>query len=92
MIHPHHRADPSSRQPLLPGLTQQEIQRLRARWRKALMVASISARGSVAAASAYYKHMAADEYYAAAHEAEGEWAGRGAERLALERPGHAIAI
>jgi conjugative relaxase-like TrwC/TraI family protein len=47
------------------------------------MVASISARGSVAAASAYYQHMASDEYYTAANEAEGEWAGRGAERLAL---------
>ncbi len=50
------------------------------------MVASISARGSVAAASAYYQHMATDEYYTAAHEAEGEWAGRGAERLALNGP------
>lgn len=56
------------------------------------MVASISARKSVAAAVSYFKHMASDEYYIgkgeqqAETEADGEWAGRGAERLALEGP------
>mgnify|MGYP003633960582 CR=1 FL=1 len=52
------------------------------------MVASISARKSIGAAVAYFKHMAQDEYYTAEEEAEaeGEWAGRGAERLALEGP------
>jgi conjugative relaxase-like TrwC/TraI family protein len=56
------------------------------------MVASISARKSVAAAVSYFKHMASDEYYTgkgeqqAEAEADGEWAGRGAERLALEGP------
>ena len=50
------------------------------------MVASISARKSVAAAVAYFKHMAQDEYYTGDEEAEGEWDGRGAERLALEGP------
>lgn len=52
------------------------------------MVASISARKSVGAAVAYFKHMAQDEYYTSEGEAEadGEWAGRGAERLALEGP------
>jgi conjugative relaxase-like TrwC/TraI family protein len=50
------------------------------------MVASISARRSVAAAVAYFKHMAQDEYYTGDHEADGEWDGRGAERLALEGP------
>lgn len=56
------------------------------------MVASISARKSVAAAVSYFKHMAADEYYTGKGgqqpeaEADGEWAGRGAERLALEGP------
>lgn len=48
------------------------------------MVASISARKSVAAAVSYFKHMAQDEYYTSDAEAEGEWDGRGAERLALE--------
>lgn len=48
------------------------------------MVASISARKSVGAAVAYFKHMAQDEYYTGDHEADGEWDGRGAERLALE--------
>lgn len=48
------------------------------------MVASISARKSVGAAVAYYKHMARDEYYTGDREADGEWSGRGAERLALE--------
>ncbi|MEL6361811.1 MAG: MobF family relaxase [Pseudomonadota bacterium] len=50
------------------------------------MVASISARKSVGAAVAYFKHMATDEYYISEHEADGEWDGRGAERLALEGP------
>lgn len=52
------------------------------------MVASISARKSVGAAVAYFKHMAQDEYYTGKGEAEadGEWDGRGAERLALEGP------
>lgn len=52
------------------------------------MVASISARKSVAAAVSYFKHMAQDEYYTNRGEAEadGEWEGRGAERLALEGP------
>ncbi|MBU2607658.1 MAG: relaxase domain-containing protein [Alphaproteobacteria bacterium] len=52
------------------------------------MVASISARKSVAAAVSYFKHMAQDEYYTGSGEAEadGEWDGRGAERLTLEGP------
>ena len=54
------------------------------------MVASISARKSVGAAVSYFKHMAHDEYYTgqgeAEAEADGEWDGRGAERLALEGP------
>ena len=54
------------------------------------MVASISARKSVGAAVSYFKHMAHDEYYTgkgeAETEADGEWDGRGAERLALEGP------
>ncbi|MEH6808146.1 MAG: MobF family relaxase [Hyphomonas oceanitis] len=54
------------------------------------MVASISARKSVSAAVSYFKHMAQDEYYTgtgeADAEADGEWDGRGAERLALEGP------
>ncbi len=50
------------------------------------MVASISARKSVGAAVAYFKHMAEDEYYTSETEVEGEWDGRGAERLALEGP------
>tara|TARA_R100000908_G_scaffold63927_1_gene46195 strand:+ start:9772 stop:10866 length:1095 start_codon:yes stop_codon:yes gene_type:complete len=54
------------------------------------MVASISARKSVGAAVSYFKHMAQDEYYTgkgeAEAEADGEWDGRGAERLALEGP------
>ena len=52
------------------------------------MVASISGRKSIGAAVAYFKHMAKDEYYTAEDEAEaeGEWEGRGAERLALEGP------
>jgi len=41
------------------------------------MVASISARKSVAAAVSYFKHMAQDEYYTSDAEAEGEWDGRG---------------
>lgn len=48
------------------------------------MVASISARKSIGAAVAYYTHMAQDEYYTGDREAEGEWSGRGAERLALD--------
>ena len=48
------------------------------------MVASISTRKSVGAAVAYYTHMAQDEYYTGDQEADGEWSGRGAERLALE--------
>ena len=52
------------------------------------MVASISARKSVGAAIAYFKHMAQDEYYTGSGEAEadGEWDGRSAERLTLEGP------
>ena len=54
------------------------------------MVASISARKSVSAAVSYFKHMAQDEYYTGKGEgeveADGEWDGRGAERLALEGP------
>jgi conjugative relaxase-like TrwC/TraI family protein len=54
------------------------------------MVASIAARKSVAAAVSYFKHMAQDEYYTGKGEgeveADGEWDGRGAERLALEGP------
>ncbi|KCZ57421.1 MobF family relaxase [Hyphomonas chukchiensis] len=54
------------------------------------MVASISARKSVGAAVSYFKHMAQDEYYTgtgeADAEADGEWDGRGAERLALVGP------
>ena len=54
------------------------------------MVASISARKSVGAAVSYFKHMAHDEYYTGKAEieaeADGEWDGRGAERLALEGP------
>jgi len=52
------------------------------------MVASISARKTVAAAVSYFKHMAQDEYHTHESEAEteGEWAGRGAERLALNGP------
>ena len=48
------------------------------------MVASISARKSVSAVVAYFKHMAQDEYYTRDAEANSEWDGRGAERLALE--------
>nr|WP_070959842.1 MobF family relaxase [Hyphomonas sp. Mor2] len=50
------------------------------------MVASISARKSVSAAVAYFKHMAQDEYYTKENEAEAEsdWDGRGSERLALD--------
>ncbi|MEL6693909.1 MAG: MobF family relaxase [Pseudomonadota bacterium] len=50
------------------------------------MVASISARKSVGAAVAYFKHMAQDEYYMKEDEAEAEsdWDGRGSERLALD--------
>ncbi|MEP0316121.1 MAG: MobF family relaxase [Hyphomonas sp.] len=52
------------------------------------MVASISARKSVAAAVSYFKHLAQDEYYTGKGEtdaeADGDWDGRGAERLALE--------
>lgn len=50
------------------------------------MVASISARKSVGAAVAYFKHMAQDEYYTKEDEAEAEsdWEGRGADRLALD--------
>ncbi|WP_419906877.1 MobF family relaxase [Hoeflea sp.] len=52
------------------------------------MVASISARNSVCAAVAYFSHMAGDEYYTREGEADADsdWAGRGAERLALEGP------
>jgi conjugative relaxase-like TrwC/TraI family protein len=54
------------------------------------MFASISARKSVGAAVSYFKHMAHDEYYTgkgeAEAEADGEWDGRGAERLALDSP------
>lgn len=50
------------------------------------MVASISARKSVDAAVAYFKHMAQDEYYTKENEADADsdWDGRGAERLALD--------
>ncbi|MCR9225659.1 MAG: relaxase domain-containing protein [Hyphomonas sp.] len=50
------------------------------------MVASISARKSVGAAVAYFKHMAQDEYYTKETEADAEsdWDGRGSERLALD--------
>ena len=50
------------------------------------MVASISARKSVSAAVAYFKHMAQDEYYTKENEAEAEsdWDGRGSQRLALD--------
>lgn len=50
------------------------------------MVASISARKSVSAAVAYFKHMAQDEYYTRESEAEAEsdWDGRGSQRLALD--------
>ena len=50
------------------------------------MVASISARKNVSSAVAYFKHMAQDEYYTGDHEADGEWEGRGAERLTLDGP------
>ncbi len=48
------------------------------------MVASISARKSVAAAAAYYQHMGKDDYYARENEAPGRWEGRAAERLSLK--------
>lgn len=47
------------------------------------MVASISARKSAAAASAYYQHMGKDTYYSREGEAPGRWEGRAAERLSL---------
>lgn len=50
------------------------------------MVASISARKSAAAASAYYQHMGKDAYYAREGEAPGRWEGRAAERLSLAGP------
>lgn len=50
------------------------------------MVASISARKSASAASAYYQHMGADDYYAREGEAPGRWEGRAAERLSLTGP------
>lgn len=52
------------------------------------MVASISARKSVAAAVRYFRHMAEDEYYTGSseEEADSDWDGRGAERLVLEGP------
>jgi len=50
------------------------------------MVASISARKSAAAASAYYQHMGKDTYYSREGEAPGRWEGRAAERLSLAGP------
>ena len=50
------------------------------------MVASISARGSAAAALGYYDHLQRDDYYSRDGEPPGRWAGRGAERLSLVGP------
>jgi conjugative relaxase-like TrwC/TraI family protein len=50
------------------------------------MVASISARGSAAAALGYYDHLQRDDYYSRGGEPPGRWAGRGAERLSLTGP------
>lgn len=50
------------------------------------MVASISARGSAAAALGYYDHLQRDDYYSRGGEPPGRWAGRGAERLSLSGP------
>jgi conjugative relaxase-like TrwC/TraI family protein len=50
------------------------------------MVASISARGSAAAALGYYDHLQRDDYYSRGGEPPGRWAGRGAERLSLVGP------
>lgn len=50
------------------------------------MVASISARGSAAAALGYYDHLKRDDYYSRGGEPPGRWAGRGAERLSLTGP------
>jgi conjugative relaxase-like TrwC/TraI family protein len=50
------------------------------------MVASISARGSAAAALGYYDHLQRDDYYSRDGEPPGGWAGRGAERLSLVGP------
>jgi conjugative relaxase-like TrwC/TraI family protein len=50
------------------------------------MVASISARGSAAAALGYYDHLQSDDYYSRDGEPPGRWAGRGAERLSLVGP------
>ena len=50
------------------------------------MVASISARGSAAAAIAYYDHLRADDYYTSSREPPGRWTGHAAERLSLQGP------
>ncbi|MBV9531844.1 MAG: relaxase domain-containing protein [Bradyrhizobium sp.] len=50
------------------------------------MVASISARGSAAAALGYYDHLQRDDYYSRGGEPPGRWAGKGAERLSLVGP------
>ena len=49
-------------------------------------MASISARGSAAAALGYYDHLQRDDYYSRGGEPPGRWAGRGAERLSLNGP------
>jgi conjugative relaxase-like TrwC/TraI family protein len=50
------------------------------------MVASISARGSAAAALGYYDHLQRDDYYSREGEPLGHWAGHGAGRLSLVGP------
>ena len=50
------------------------------------MVASLSARGGVAAAVGYYSHLSADGYYTRDGEPPGCWAGAAAERLGLQGP------
>ena len=50
------------------------------------MVASISARGGVQAALAYYAHLGQDDYYLRDGEPPGGWAGEGAARLCLRGP------
>ena len=49
-------------------------------------MASISARGSAAAALRYYDHLQRDDYYSRDGEPPGRWAGHGAERLSLVGP------
>ena len=49
-------------------------------------MASISARGSAAAALGYYDHLQCDDYYSRGGEPPGRQAGRGAERLSLTGP------